>query len=81
MTASPSVIAADDGGAAPDPLRVEQVTSEGALMSLQVRPTDADRGRVGRELRMRLEDRCVAEGLRTRLPRPGTAAGAPAGVR
>jgi small conductance mechanosensitive channel len=49
-------------------------------MRLQVRTTNADQWRVGRELRMRLKERFVAEGIRTPLPLL-SAAGAPAGAR
>jgi moderate conductance mechanosensitive channel len=66
--------------AAPESLGVEQITSEGVFMRLQVRTTNADQWRVGRELRMRLKERFVAEGIRTPLPLL-SAAGAPAGAR
>jgi small conductance mechanosensitive channel len=64
----------------PESLGVEQITSEGVFMRLQVRTTNADQWRVGRELRMRLKERFVAEGIRTPLPLL-SAAGAPAGAR
>jgi moderate conductance mechanosensitive channel len=66
--------------AAPESLGVEQITAEGVSMRLQVRTTNADQWRVGRELRMRLKERFVAEGIRTPLPLL-SAAGAPAGAR
>jgi small conductance mechanosensitive channel len=66
--------------AAPESLGVEQITSEGVFMRLQVRTTNADQWRVGRELRMRLKERFVAEGIRTPPPLL-SAAGAPAGAR
>jgi moderate conductance mechanosensitive channel len=64
----------------PESLGVEQITSEGVFMRLQVRTTNADQWRVGRELRMRLKERFVAEGIRTPLPLLSAAA-APAGAR
>jgi small conductance mechanosensitive channel len=67
--------------AAPESLGVEQITSEGVFMRLQVRSTNADQWRVGRELRMRLKERFVAEGIRTPLPLLSAASGAGAGVR
>lgn len=66
--------------AEPESLGAEQITAEGVVMRLQVRTTDVDQWRVGRELRMRLEERFVAEGIRTPLPLL-SAAGAPAGAR
>ncbi|NEK59316.1 mechanosensitive ion channel family protein [Geodermatophilus sabuli] len=65
--------------AEPESLGVEQITSEGVFMRLQVRTTNADQWRVGRELRMRLKERFVLEGIRTPLPLLGTVSGA--GVR
>jgi small-conductance mechanosensitive channel len=65
--------------AEPESLGVEQITAEGVLMRVQVRTTNADQWRVGRELRMRLKERLVAEGIRTPLPLLG--AGASAGLR
>ena len=66
--------------AEPESLGVEQITSEGVFLRLMVRATNADQWRVGRELRMRLKERFVAEGIRTPLPllagMSGTAAGA-----
>jgi moderate conductance mechanosensitive channel len=67
--------------AAPESLGVEQITAEGVVMRLQVRTTNADQWRVGRELRMRLKERFAAEGMRTPLPLLGTRSGAAAGVR
>jgi small-conductance mechanosensitive channel len=54
--------------AEPESLGVEQITAEGVFMRLVVRTTNADQWRVGRELRMRLKERFVAEGFRTPLP-------------
>jgi moderate conductance mechanosensitive channel len=67
--------------AAPESLGVEQITSEGVFMRLQVRSTNTDQWRVGRELRMRLKERFVAEGIRTPLPLLGAVSGAAAGAR
>jgi small conductance mechanosensitive channel len=67
--------------AEPESLGVEQITSEGVFLRLQVRSTNADQWRVGRELRMRLKERFVAEGIRTPLPLLAAAAGGPTGVR
>jgi moderate conductance mechanosensitive channel len=54
--------------AEPESLGVEQITAEGVFMRLIVRTTNADQWRVGRELRMRLKERFVAEGFRTPPP-------------
>ena len=54
--------------AEPESLGVEQITAEGVFLRLVVRSTNADQWRVGRELRMRLKERLVAEGIRTPLP-------------
>ena len=67
--------------AAPESLGVEQITSEGVFMRLQVRTTNADQWRVARELRMRLKERFVLEGIKTPIPLLGTVSGAAAGVR
>jgi moderate conductance mechanosensitive channel len=64
----------------PESLGVEQITAEGVSLRLQVRTTNADQWRVGRELRLRLKERLEAEGIRTPLPLLGSAA-APAGLR
>jgi small conductance mechanosensitive channel len=66
--------------AEPESLGVEQITAEGVLMRVQVRTTNADQWRVGRELRMRLKERLVAEGIRTPLPLLGAGLGAGAGA-
>jgi small conductance mechanosensitive channel len=66
--------------AEPESLGVEQITSEGVFLRIQVRTTNADQWRVGRELRMRLKERFVAEGIRTPLPLLA-AAGSTAGAR
>ncbi|MEX5717454.1 mechanosensitive ion channel family protein [Geodermatophilus maliterrae] len=63
--------------AEPESLGVEQITAEGVFMRVQVRSTNADQWRVGRELRMRLKERFVAEGIRTPPPLIGAA---PTGV-
>lgn len=67
--------------AAPESLGVEQITSEGVFMRVQVRSTTADQWRVGRELRMRLKERFAAEGIRTPLPLLGALSGAGSGTR
>ncbi|RBY95043.1 mechanosensitive ion channel family protein [Blastococcus sp. TBT05-19] len=67
--------------AEPESLGVEQITSEGVFLRLQVRTTNADQWRVGRELRMRLKERFVAEGIRTPVPLLGSASGAGTGSR
>jgi small conductance mechanosensitive channel len=58
--------------APPESLGVEEVTAQGVVMRLQVRTTSAEQWRAGRELRMRLTERFVAEGIRT--PPPALAA-------
>jgi small-conductance mechanosensitive channel len=63
--------------AEPESLGVEQITAEGVFLRLVVRSTNADQWRVGRELRMRLKERFVAEGFRTPLP---LLSGAPTGA-
>ncbi len=67
--------------AEPESLGVEQITAEGVFMRVQVRSTNADQWRVGRELRMRLKERFVAEGIRTPLPLLAGTAGVAAGIR
>jgi small conductance mechanosensitive channel len=67
--------------AEPESLGVEQITAEGVFLRLTVRTTNADQWRVGRELRMRLKERFVAEGLRTPLPLLSGALGAGTGTR
>jgi small conductance mechanosensitive channel len=62
--------------AEPESLGVEQITAEGVFMRVQVRSTNADQWRVGRELRLRLKERFVAEGFRTPMPLLGAASGA-----
>jgi small conductance mechanosensitive channel len=54
--------------AKPESLGVEDVTASGVVMRLQVRTTSTDQWRAGRELRMRLTERFVAEGIRTPPP-------------
>jgi moderate conductance mechanosensitive channel len=66
--------------AAPESLGAEQITAEGVVMRLQVRSTSADQWRVGRELRMRLQERFVLEGIKTPSPLLGRVSGAGAGV-
>src|SRR3954452_20217232 len=63
----------------PESLGVEMITTEGVVMRLQVRTTNADEWRVGRELRLRLKERFAVEGIRTPLPLL-SAAGTPAGA-
>jgi small-conductance mechanosensitive channel len=67
--------------AEPESLGVEQITAEGVFLRLIVRATNADQWRVGRELRMRLKERFVAEGIRTPLPLLAGATGVAAGTR
>ena len=67
--------------AEPESLGVEQITAEGVFMRLQVRTTNVDQWRVGRELRMRLKERFVAEGFRTPVPLLGSVSGNGAGIR
>jgi small-conductance mechanosensitive channel len=67
--------------AEPESLGVEQITAEGVFMRVQVRSTNADQWRVGRELRMRLKERFVAEGIRTPPPLIGAAPTSAAGAR
>src|SRR4051812_32747939 len=67
--------------AEPESLGVEQITAEGVFLRLVVRATNAAQWRVGRELRMRLKERFVAESIRTPLPLLAGSAGAAAGVR
>ncbi|MGY1828867.1 mechanosensitive ion channel family protein [Geodermatophilus sp. SYSU D01180] len=64
--------------AEPESLGVEQILSEGVFMRVQVRSTNADQWRVGRELRMRLKERFVTEGIKTPPPLIGASAGAAA---
>ena len=54
--------------AEPESLGVELITAEGVTMRVQVRTTNADQWRVGRELRMRLKERFAVEGIRTPPP-------------
>jgi small conductance mechanosensitive channel len=54
--------------AAPESLGAEDVTAQGVVMRVQVRTTSAAQWRAGRELRMRLTERFVAEGIRTPSP-------------
>jgi moderate conductance mechanosensitive channel len=65
--------------AEPESLGVEMITAEGVVMRLQVRTTNADQWRVGRELRLRLKERFALEGIRTPVPLL-SAAGTPAGA-
>jgi small conductance mechanosensitive channel len=66
--------------AEPESLGAEQITAESVVMRVQVRTTSADQWRVARELRMRLKERFIAEGIRTPVPLLG-AAGTSAGTR
>ena len=54
--------------AEPESLGVEDVTAAGVVMRLSVRTTSAEQWRAGRELRQRLTERFVAEGIRTPAP-------------
>jgi len=54
--------------APPESLGVESITAEGVTLRLQVRTTNADQWRVGRELRQRLKERFMAEGFRSPVP-------------
>ncbi|WP_245160324.1 mechanosensitive ion channel domain-containing protein [Blastococcus sp. CT_GayMR20] len=67
--------------AEPESLGVEQISAEGVLLRLVVRSADADRWRVDRELRMRLTERFVAEGIRRPQPLLAGATSAAAGSR
>ena len=67
--------------AEPESLGVEQITAEGVFLRLVVRTTNVDQWRVGRELRMRLKERFVAEGFRTPPPLLGGVPAAAAGTR
>jgi moderate conductance mechanosensitive channel len=67
--------------AEPESLGVEQITAEGVFLRLVVRATNADQWQIGRELRMRLKERFVAEGIRTPLPLLAGSAGSTVGVR
>jgi small-conductance mechanosensitive channel len=62
--------------AEPESLGAEQISAQGVVMRLQVRTTNAEQFRVGRELRMRLSERFTVEGIRTPLPLLAAAAGA-----
>src|SRR5919202_49177 len=65
--------------AEPGSLGVEMITAEGVVMRLQVRTTNAEQWRVGRELRLRLKERLAVEGIRTPVPLL-SAVGTPAGA-
>ena len=67
--------------AEPESLGVEHITAEGVVLRLIVRTTSADQWRVGRELRMRLKERFVAEGISTPMPLLGAASGMAAAAR
>jgi small-conductance mechanosensitive channel len=64
--------------AEPESLGVEQIAAEGVMMRVQVRTTNADQWRVARELRMRLKERLVVEGIR--MPPPLLGAGMTTGA-
>jgi moderate conductance mechanosensitive channel len=66
--------------APPESLGVESITAEGVTLRLQVRTTNADQWRVGRELRQRLKERFVAEGFRSPVPLLAGAAAVAAGT-
>jgi small-conductance mechanosensitive channel len=67
--------------AEPESLGVEQITAEGVFLRLQVRTTSTDQWRVGRELRMRLKERFVAEGIRTPVPMLASTSAGGSGAR
>lgn len=67
--------------AEPESLGVEQIAAEGVTMRVQVRTTNADQWRVARELRMRLKERLVAEGIRMPPPLVGAGVSTGAGPR
>src|SRR5919107_1742038 len=67
--------------AEPESLGVEHITAEGVMLRLVVRTTNVDQWRVGRELRMRLKERFVAEGIGTPSPLLGSVSAAGAGAR
>ncbi|TQN43955.1 small conductance mechanosensitive channel [Blastococcus colisei] len=67
--------------AEPESLGVERIAPEGIYLRLMVRATNADQWRVARELRMRLKERFVAEGIRTPLPMLAAPTGTATGVR
>jgi small conductance mechanosensitive channel len=67
--------------AEPESLGAEQILTEGVFMRVQVRSTNVDQWRVARELRMRLKERFVLEGIRTPPPLIGAASAGAAGVR
>ena len=66
--------------AEPESLGAEQITAAGVTMRLQVRSTSADQWRVARELRMRLQERFAAEGIRTPPPLLGAGTATGTGV-
>jgi small conductance mechanosensitive channel len=65
----------------PESLGVEQITTEGVYLRIMVRSTNADQWRVGRELRLRLKERFVAEGIRTPVHLLGSTSATGAGSR
>jgi small conductance mechanosensitive channel len=67
--------------AEPESLGVEHITAEGVVLRLIVRTTSADQWRVGRELRLRLKERFVAEGIGTPSPVLGSVPAARAEAR
>jgi hypothetical protein len=80
MIRSLTVLAADDRApAVPDCALV--VVLAAVVRGLIHRATNADQWRVGRDLRMRLKERFVAEGIRTPLPLLAGSASAAAGAR
>jgi small-conductance mechanosensitive channel len=66
--------------AAPESLGVESITAAGVTMRLQVRTTNDDQWRVGRELRQRLGERFAAEGFKAPGPVLAGAAASGAGA-
>ena len=61
----------------PESLGVESITAQGIVMRLQVRTTNAGQWRVGRELRMRLQERFAAEEIRLPVTAVTTTVGGP----
>jgi len=59
----------------PESLGVESITPQAIVMRLQVRTTNADQWRVGRELRLRLQERFATEGIRIPVTPLSTSAG------
>jgi moderate conductance mechanosensitive channel len=65
----------------PESLGVEQITAAGIVLRVQVRSANADQWRVARELRQRLQERLVAEDIRSPQPLLGAAGDLGSGAR